>query len=180
MSKPVKQMIMADYRRRFESLEGALVIDIRGIDANENNALRLGLAERDIRITVVKNALARKAIAGTDLEPLAPALAGPAALVYGADSVVSVARALVEWARKVDQLDLKGAVLDGEFFEGAEGVRKLSAFPTREEAQARVVQLFLAPAGNVVGALTNPGATILGVVKEIQERLEQGETIEKS
>ena len=180
MSKPVKQMIMADYRRRFESLEGALVIDIRGIDANENNALRLGLAERDIRITVVKNALARKAIAGTDLEPLAPALAGPAALVYGADSVVSVARALVEWARKVDQLDLKGAVLDGEFFEGTEGVRRLSAFPTREEAQARVVQLFLAPAGNVVGALTSPGATILGVVKEIQERLEQGETIEKS
>ena len=57
---------------------------------------------------------------------------------------------------------------------------RLSAFPTRAEAHSRVVQLFLAPAGNVVGALAGPGGAILGVVKEIQERLEKGDTIEKS
>ena len=44
MSKPVKEMIMADYKSRFGDLEGALVVDIRGIDANANNALRMGLA----------------------------------------------------------------------------------------------------------------------------------------
>jgi large subunit ribosomal protein L10 len=180
MSKPVKQMMMSDYERRFGALEGALVVDIRGIKANQNNQMRLALAQKNVRVTVIKNTLARKAFAGTPLAPLDPALEGPSALAYGAESVVDVARALVEWAKKVENLDLKGAVLDGEYYDGAEGVKRLSNFPTREEAQARIVQLVLTPAGNVVGAALGAGSRVLGIVKEIEERLEKGETIAKA
>ena len=180
MSKPVKEMIMRDYQRRFGDLEGALVIDVRGIEANENNAMRLDLAEQDIRITVVKNTLARKAMEGTGLESLAPVLSGPAALAYGSESVVNVARALVEWAKKVEDLELRGAVLDGELYEGEAGVKRLSEFPTKDEAKAKVVQIVLSPAGNLVGAATSPGSNILAIVKEIEERLEKGETIAKT
>jgi len=180
MSKPVKEMIMADYQTRFGDLEGALVIDIRGIEANENNELRLDLLTKDVRVTVIKNTLAKKAFADGPLESLAPALEGPSALAYGGESVVDVARALVDWAKKVKQLDLKGAVLDGQFFEGEAGVKRLSEFPTKDEAQAKVVQLVLSPAGNVLGAAKSPGSKLLGIVKEIQERLEKGETIAKA
>ncbi|MHC5005121.1 MAG: 50S ribosomal protein L10, partial [Planctomycetota bacterium] len=107
MSKPIKEMIIDDYRSRFQDLEGALVVDIRGIPANDNNALRLALQEQSIRVTVIKNTLARKAFAGTSLEALGPCLEGPSALAFGAESVVDVARALVDWARKIDQLELK-------------------------------------------------------------------------
>ncbi|MBT8484017.1 MAG: 50S ribosomal protein L10 [Phycisphaerales bacterium] len=179
MSKPVKQMIMDDYERRFSELEGALVVDIRGIEANDNNELRLSLAEQDITIAVVKNTLARRAFDGTGLEALTPALDGPSALAYGAESVVEVARAVVAWAKKVEALDLKGAVLDGEYFEGEAGVKRLSTFPTKDEAQAKVVQLVLTPAGNIVGAATSGGSKLLGIVKEIEERLERGEAIAK-
>ncbi len=179
MSKPVKEMILADYQQRFTGIDGALVIDVRGIDANENNALRLGLQQKNIRVTVVRNTLARKAFAGTNLEAIEPALAGPAALAYGADSVVDVAREIISWAKKVANLQFKGAVLDGEYFEGEAGVKRLSEFPTKEEAQAKVVQLVLSPAGNLVRAATSPGSNILGIVKELQERLEKGEAISK-
>ncbi len=180
MSKPVKEMMLADYQRRFAGVDNALLIDIRGIDANRNNALRLDLATKQIKITIVKNTLARKAFAGTALEPLAAAIEGPSALAYGAESVVDVARELVNWAAKIEQLELKAAILDGELFSGKAAVSQLSRFPTRVEAQARVVQLVLAPAGQVVGAAMAPAARILGIVKEIQTRLEKGETIEKS
>lgn len=180
MSKPVKEMMMGDYQQRFDNIDGALVIEIRGIEANENNALRLGLLEKNVRVTVVKNTLARKAFAGTNLEAVSPALQGPSALAYGGESVVDVARALVDWAKKVKKLTLKGAVLDGQFFEGEAGVKHLSEFPTKEEAQAKVVQLVLSPAGNLVKAATSPGANVLGIIKEIQERLEKGETIAKA
>ncbi len=179
MSKPVKEMIIDEYKSRFQGVEGALLVDIRGIEANQNNALRLSLQRQSIRVTVVKNALARKAFASTGLEALSPALEGPSALVYGADSVVEVARSLVEWAKKIEKLELKGAVLDGELFEGEAGVKRLSTFPTRDEAKAKVVQILLSPAGNVVGAVVSPGSRLLGIVKEIQERLEKGETIRK-
>ncbi|MCP3904186.1 MAG: 50S ribosomal protein L10 [Planctomycetes bacterium] len=179
MSKPVKEMIMTDYQRRFGELEGALIVDIRGIEANENNAMRQELAKSGVRITVVKNALARKAFSGTALEALSGALTGPAAVAHGGESVVETARLIVDWARKVNEFSLKGAVLDGEYFAGEAGVKHLSTFPTKEEAKARVVQLVLSPAGNLVGAAMAPGGNILGIVKEMQERLEKGESIAK-
>jgi len=177
MSRPVKEMIVEDYKRRFAEVDNALVIDIRGIDANSNNELRLDLLEKNVRITVVKNTLARKAFEGTPLEALSSALDGPAALAYGAETVVDVARAVVDWARKVDKLELKGACLDGQYFEGDEGVKALSKFPTREEALAKAVQIILTPAQNVVGCATAPGSRVLGIVKTIQDKLEAGETI---
>lgn len=180
MSKPIKEMIIGDYQSRFDNIDGALVIEIRGIEANENNAMRLGLLEKNVRVTVVKNTLAKKAFAGTKLEAMAPALEGPSALAYGGESVVDVARALVDWAKKVKKLTLKGAVLDGVYFDGEAGVKRLSEFPTKEEAQAKVVQLVLSPASNLLRAATSPGSNILGIVKEIQERLEKGETIAKA
>jgi large subunit ribosomal protein L10 len=179
MSKPIKELVIDEYRQRFADVENALVVDIRGIAANDNNEMRLELLKQDIRVTVVKNTLAQKAIAGTSLEALSPALDGPAALAYGAESVIDVARALVDWARKLKQLDLKAAVLDGEFFDGEDAVKKLSTFPTREEAHAKVVQVFLSPARNVVGAATSPGAALAGILKTIEEKLEKGETITK-
>ena len=180
MSKPVKEMIIRDYQNRFGDLDGAVVIDIRGIDANKNNDLRVGLQKKDIRITVVKNTLARTAFKGSALETLTPSLDGPSALAYGSDAVVNVARELVDWAKKLKTLDLKGAVLDGEFFEGADGVKRLSEFPTKDEAQATVVQLILTPGSKAVGAALAPGRNILGIVKQIQEKLEAGETIAKA
>lgn len=179
MSKPIKEMMVDDYRQRFEGIDGALIVDIRGIGANENNTLRMGLLEKNIRVTVVRNTLARSAFSGTSLEALGPSLTGPSALAYGGESVVDVARALIDWAKKVKNLDLKGAVLDGTYFDGEAGVKKLSEFPTREEAQAKVVQLLLSPASNVVGAAKGPGGKVLGIIKQVEEKLEKGETIAK-
>lgn len=179
MSKPIKELIVEDYKKRFVDIDGALVVDIRGMTSNENNTLRMGLSKKNIRVTIVKNTLARKAFAGTKLGVLGESLEGPSALAYGAESVIDVARELVDWAKKIKQLTLKGAVLDGTYYEGAEGVKRLSTFPTKEEAQAKVVQLILSPASNLLRAATSPGSNILGIVKEIQERLEKGQAIAK-
>ncbi len=107
-------MIVAEYKRLFGDIGNALIIDIRGIEANENNDLRVDLLNKDIHITVLKNSLAKTAFKGTELESLSTTLTGPSALVVGGDSVVDVARNLVDWAKKIKQLELKAAVLDGE------------------------------------------------------------------
>ncbi len=179
MSKPVKEMIVNDYRKRFDGVKNALMIDIRGIEANTNNELRIDLSKSDIHITVLKNSFAKTAFTGTELEVLSSTLDGPSAIVTGGESAVDIARTLVSWAKKVKNLELKAAVLDGELFEGADGVKRLSDYPTKDEAQATVVQLVLSPAGNVVKSATSPGSTLLGIIKEIESRLEEGKTIEK-
>lgn len=179
MSKPVKEMIVAEYKRRFNDVTNGLLIDIRGIKATTNNELRIDLLQKDIHITVLKNSLAKTAFQDTELEGLADLIEGPSALAFGGNSVVEVARNLVAWAKKIKKLELKAAVLDGQFFVGHEGVKRLSEFPTKEEAQGTVVQLLLSPAGNVVKAATSPGSNVVGIVKEMTSMLEDGKTIEK-
>jgi len=179
MSKPVKEMMMADYAARLEGTGDAMLVSIRGLGANETNALRKQLADAQMAITVLRNNVARKAFEGTGLEPLGELLTGPNALVYGGETVVEVARKLVDVAKDNEAIELRGAVLDGELFSGEDGVKRLSAFPTRDEAIAQAVGAILSAGGNVSGALRGPGSRIAGCLKTIQDKLEAGETIEK-
>ena len=182
MSKTVKNLMSQAYASEFEGLSGAVVIDIRGVEAGDNNALRADFAEKSVKVRVIKNSLAKGVFAGGDLEPLNEFLDGPAAMVYPAGedaSVVSVARELIDWAKKVENLELKGAVMDGMSF-GPGEIKKLSEFPTKEEAQAKIVQIALSPAQKLVGAATAPGGNIAGILKTLQEKLEAGETFSKA
>ena len=166
MSKPVKDMIASEYGRRFEGVTGAVVVEIRGLDGQATTNMRGKLREKGIRVTIVKNALARRSFRGGPLGSLETALKGPSALLTGIESAVLVAREIVKVAKAEKKVVLKGALFDGEYYDGEAGVQLLGSFPTREEAQAKVVTLVLSPARN-----------IMGVVKTIQERLEKGEEI---
>ncbi|MFI4916784.1 MAG: 50S ribosomal protein L10 [Phycisphaerales bacterium JB060] len=179
MSKPVKEMMMADYMAKLGENGDALLVNIRGVDANDTNALRKDLAKAEISLTVLRNNVARKAFEGTGLEPLGNLLTGPNALVYGAETVVEVARKIVDIAKDMPNVELRGAVLDGELFEGDDGVKRLSKFPTRDEAIAQMVTVILTPGGKLVSAATSPASNIAGILKTLQEKLENGETIAK-
>jgi large subunit ribosomal protein L10 len=182
MSKPVKNLITDQYKTIFEGVSGAVVVDIRGIPSNTTNEMRSGLADKDIKVTVVKNSLAKRAFAGHDLEPIGEVLDGACTMVYPTSetaSAVVVARELIDWAKKVKELQFRGAVLDGIVF-GPDEIQKLSEYPTKEEAQAKVVQILLTPAQNLVGAVTAPGKNIAGILKTIQDKLEAGESLAKA
>lgn len=180
MSKPVKEMIMRDYESRLEGLEDAMLISIRGVGAIDTTRIRGELAGKNIKITVIRNTLARKAIEGTGLEPLSTLLTGPSALAYGGQSVVEVAREIVKLVESIPNLELKGAVLDGQLFEGKEGVTELSKFPTREEAIGEVITLVVSPAKKLLAQVQGPGSTVAGLIKAIEDKLEKGETIAKA
>lgn len=179
MSKPVKNLMIRDYTDRLKGEENAVVVSIRGIPGKDNNKMRLDLAKKRIKITVVRNNLARVAFKNTPLAVLEDFLEGPSALVAGGDSVVDVARELIKWAKQIANLELKGAVLDGTLFKGKAGIEALSKYPTRDEALAQAVTLILSPARNLVGQIQGPGCKIASLVKAIETKLEKGETIAK-
>ena len=83
----------------------------------------------------------------------------------------------MELVKEFPGIELKGAVLDGQLFEGEDGVKRLSAFPTREEAIAQTVTLILSPGRKLAAQILGPGARVAGLVKAIEERLEKGEAI---
>ena len=177
MSKPIKNLIASEYDNRFKGVTGAVVVEIRGLDAPATNKMRNDFARKNVKVAVVKNALAREALKGGALEQLGGHLSGPSALVYSQDSVIDLARDLVTWAKGVEKFVFKAAILEGVVYEGPAGVHKLSKMPTKAEAQANVVTLVLSPGRTVMGAVKGPGGRVMGIVKEIQDRLEKGESI---
>jgi large subunit ribosomal protein L10 len=179
MSKPIKEMIIRDYQSRIEGTSDAMLISIRGLKAIPTTKLRRGLAGKKIKITVMQNALAKKAFTGTPLEPLNKLLVGPSALAYGGQSVVEVAREIVKMIATMPEIELKGAILDGQLFEGKAGVTTLSKFPTKEEAVAQIVTLVVSPARKLMGQIKGPGSQIAGIIKAIEGKLEKGEAIAK-
>lgn len=179
MSKKIKEMMVRDYQSRIEGTNDAMLISIRGVKAIPTTKLRRELAGKKIKITVMRNTLARKVITGTALEPLAKLLTGPSALAYGGNSVVEVARAIVKLIEGMPEVELKGAVLDGQLFEGKKGVTELSKFPTKQEAISDIVTLVVGPGRKLMAQIKGPGATVAGIIKAIEEKLEKGETIAK-
>lgn len=183
MSKPVKNIIMRDYKARIgqgtEQYPDAMLISIRGIKAVDTTRLRHGLAKKNIRVTVVQNALARKVFEGTNLAPLSELLTGSNALAYGGQSVIETAREIMAHLEKMPTLELKGAVLDGMLFKGKAGVKELSEFPTKDEAIGRVVTLIVSPARKLVAQIKGPGSTVAGIIKALETKLDKGEAIAK-
>jgi large subunit ribosomal protein L10 len=179
MSKSIKEMIMRDYTSRLEGASDAMLISIRGVKAIPTSKLRRSLAGKNIKVTVIRNSLAKKTFAGTGLEPLSKLLSGPSAVCYGGQSVVEVAREIVKLIETMPEVELKGAVLDGTLFEGKKGVTELSKFPTKDEAVGQVVTLVVSPGKKLLAQLKGPGAGIAGIIKAIETRLEKGETIAK-
>lgn len=179
MSKPVKNLIVESYKQRFEGVSGGVLIDVRGVTSNDNNRFRVDLAQKHIKVTVVKNTLAQKAFEGTDLVALGEMLDGPSAIVYPVSddtSVVGVARELITWVKQLPTVQFKGALMEGIVF-GPDEIEALSKYPTKEEAQAQVVQILLSPAQNLVGSIVSPARKVASLIKAVEEKLEKGETI---
>src|SRR5687767_4221337 len=96
MSKPVKDLITKEYKKRYEGQDSACVISVIGLDAISTNKLRNELKKKNIRFQVVKNSLARRAFSDGALAPLGRSLVGPCALVTGGESVIDIAKTLIE------------------------------------------------------------------------------------
>lgn len=184
MSKTVKQAIMRDYTSRLtdpetKQVREAMLISVRALKGVDNTKVRLGLAKKKIKVSVIRNSLARKNFAGSALAPLADMLTGPSALVYGGASVVECAREIVGLIAKYPGIELKGAVLDGQLYSGKAGVEELSKLPTRDEAIANVITLVVSPARTLMGQIKGPGSKVAGIIKTIEGKLEKGEAIAK-
>lgn len=169
MSKPVKSLIIESYRRQFDDIDGAVLISIKSVGAATSVKLRSELNTKDMQMTVVKNSLAKQAFAGTPMELIGKLLDGPCAMVFGGESVVNVARVLIDAVKTQPEVEFKGAFMEGILF-GADEIEALSKYPTRDEAIANTVTLVLSPARNLAGAIASPGAKLAGIIKAIEEK----------
>lgn len=174
MSKLVKDMITNEMTGRYSNLESALWVEMVGVDGLTNNQFRRALRERKMRLEVVKTALFRRAVNGKPLSRLAESMNGPSAVITGGESVIDVAKLIEEWAPKIPNLKMRGAILEGEFLDESR-VGSLAKMPTRADLLSQIASQALAPGGKLAAAINSGGGRIAGCIKALIEKLEKGE-----
>jgi len=172
MSKPVKALIRDELIKRFDGVTQLAVVGFTGVEANATNRIRARLREKEIRVLVVKNALAKQAFKAVGIAVAGELLDGPCAVAYGCDpdsvGIVAVVRELLEIHKEEPKLTVKAALLDGEVFRG-DRIEALSMYPTRDEAIAQLVGCVLWPGSSLAACLTGPGGQLAGAIAAIGE-----------
>lgn len=175
MSKLVKDLVTKDLASRLKELDSVAVINPRGIDAVKNHGIRRRLREKGLRMTVVKNTLARRAVEGGKLVGFDKLLDGPSAVIYGKASISAIARQLMDEKKNDEKLELRGVFFDGEAYIGEKGVETVSKLPTREEAIANVLGAILGPGRKLAAAIKGPGGTLGAILKTIENNAKDKE-----
>ncbi len=125
--------------------------EYRGLTVEHLNKLRVEARAKGVYLHVVKNSLARRAVAGTPFEVAQGAMVGP--LIYGfSEDAVAAAKVIADFAKSNDKLVIKGGAFAGKALD-VNGVKALAAIPSREVLLAQVAGLLKSPIQRMAGVL---------------------------
>ncbi len=168
MSKPIKDLMTDIVRERCGGFDSACVVNLSGLDAINANIMRGELKKQNIHMHVVKNSIARRALAGSPLESLANSLDGPCALVYGEPAVTDIAKELAKWAKEHKTIELKHGVIEGD--PDLLLVEEMSKMKGKTELLGEIGMLVSSPGRSIAGALCGPAGKIAGCLKALIEK----------
>jgi large subunit ribosomal protein L10 len=178
MAKADKAAAVAELTTAFESSNGAVLTEYRGLTVAQLSELRRNLGD-NAKFAVVKNTLTKIAArdAGVDGQ-LNELLEGPSAIAFVKGDVVEAAKGLRDFAKANPLLVIKGGVVDGKAMTPQE-ISKLADLESREVLLAKL-------AGAMKASMANAAATFNALPTQLAQlaealrakREEAGETSE--
>jgi len=126
--------------------------------------LRRQLHNAGVSMQVVKNTLARRAAEGTGEE----LFTGPVAIAYGKDPV-GMAKAIADFAKANEALEIKGGVLDGKLID-EQGIKALASLPSREVLLAKLLGSMNSPITGFVRTLSEVPASFVRTLAAIRDQ----------
>ncbi|MCD8223204.1 MAG: 50S ribosomal protein L10 [Clostridiales bacterium] len=154
----LKQPIVDEISALINGAATVVAVDYRGLTVAQDTELRKTLREAGVSYKVYKNTLVKRAAEGTEFAALDPVLEGPTAIAVHKDDATAAARVLAEFGKKANQLEIKGGVVEGTFYD-AEGMAAIASIPSRD------VLL-----GRLFGSMQSPIANLARVLNQIAEK----------
>ena len=172
MDKNEKQLMIDELSKRLDDNNVIYITDISDLDAVATSALRRQCFAKNIKLSVVKNTLLKKAmenVQGKDFTELYDILPGPTAIMLS-DTGNLPAKLIKDFRKKNDKPVLKGAFVEESVYVGDDQLNSLVDIKSKDELLGEIVGLLQSPAKNVISALTSGKNTIAGLVKTLSEK----------
>ena len=152
MATAQKEQTIERLRERLDGAKCLYVTDFTGLDVASMTDLRARLTAARVDYLVVKNTLARRALAKGPFAELADHMTGPNAFAVSHDDVVTAAKILTDFAKDRERPQIKAGAIEGQVVSLAE-IRRIASLPPREQLLAEVVGYARAPVSGLVFVL---------------------------
>jgi len=166
-----KQAVVAEVSAQLAGAQAVILAEYRSIAVKDMTELRKKARGSGVYLRVLKNTLARRAVAGTPFKGLTEKMVGP--LAYGISSdPVAAAKVLQEFARDHDKFVIRAGAMPNVMMSARE-VAELARLPSRQELLAKLVATVQAPIAKFVRTLNEvPGkfARMLAAVRDQKQQ----------
>lgn len=176
MQMAEKHEVVADLSERLSEAKCLYLTDFTGLDVAAITELRRRLTNARVEYVVVKNTLARRALAGGPYEGLVEHLSGPNAFALSREDVVTAAKILTEFAREREKPRIRAGAIEGRVV-SIDEIRRIAELPPRDQLLAQVVGAVRAPLAGLVYTLSG---LLSKFVRTVDAMRDQKEALEGS
>jgi len=151
LNRKEKAVVIEEVSAQVAKAQSIIIAEYRGLDVASVTVLRKTARESGVYLRVLKNSLARRAVAGTPFEGLSEQLTGP--LIYGISTdPVAAAKAIADFGKTNEKLVIKGGALPNNLLT-VDGVKALATMPSRDELLSKLLGTMQAPIAQFVRTL---------------------------
>jgi large subunit ribosomal protein L10 len=147
----------------------AVVADYRGLTVTEMTKLRSQARQASVYLRVVRNTLAKRALAETEFSCLNEVLTGPMCLALSKEAPSDAARLLRDFAKDHENLEVKALTVGGTLY-SSDQLDAVANLPTRNEALAKLLYVMKAPIEKFVRTLAEPHTKLVRTVAAIKDQ----------
>jgi large subunit ribosomal protein L10 len=164
-----KKALVAEVNEVASKALSAVAAEYRGLTAGKFDILRQKARANGIYLHVVKNTLAKRAVAGTEFECLGPALTGPLVIGFSLEDPGAVGRVIKDFAKENEKLVVKAVAVGGTLY-GPKDIERLASLPTKDQAISLLMGVMKAPIGKFVRTLAEPTAKFVRTVQAVADK----------
>ena len=154
LNRSEKEAVISEVTSLAAKAQTLVMAEYRGITVAAMDQLRVKARSNGVSLSVLKNTLARRAVAGSAFDVVADQMTGP--LIYGfSEDAIAAAKVVADFAKTNDKLVIRGGVYGGKALD-VNGVKALASVPTKEVLLAQLCGLLMSPISRtavVLGAL---------------------------
>ncbi|WP_431287994.1 50S ribosomal protein L10 [Roseateles chitinivorans] len=151
LNRNEKAAVVSDVAAQAAKSQTLALAEYRGLTVEALNKLRVTARAQGVYLHVLKNTLARRAVAGTSFEAATDAMVGP--LIYGfSEDAVAAAKVIADFAKTNDKLVIKGGAYGGKALD-VNGVKALAAVPSKEVLLSQIAGLLKSPVQRTAAVL---------------------------